>query len=1199
MAKTRKQPSEQIYEQLFASRESGEQYPTLQTYLSEGGSIFPLVDMGVHGLEKTYRMSTEDAQAFLRRASSMAIYLKRRYIEATLIGDRPGKKGKAQKAAEPAGEVLSMVPGPSYETLFRTDFGGLCPPAALESRWSPVAYLVELLQWVSGRIEPEGNTGPEYLLHNRRTDLKPRVVDFNAVFQSVSAVEIINRVLEGFITTHGPDKDLVDALLEARYPNDLPYYQHWVTVDSIAAYLKRSVGDFAHTVNLQYPYFLQTGGWNDDANRALTHSSRLGPYQRTLLTEPPKDFADRSGFYRDNFGTTDLDFYTNLNQIQFLGERTGLTFSGVEALLSIRAFAPVRSPNVKFPGPPPTTVESERFGSVYLNANAAPPIAVHDATSIKQTLTIDPSDDEDFKRFDRLNRKVRLDKWLNLRSHETDVLLVAAINAETRGGAAGEPWWISRNVVHALGLFQLLREQYGCKPLEFAACLDEMSVYGIGDEFSLFDQVFNDQGDYRQPLNLDGESFPAVPAVSTQLTIDQLCNGLQIDLRTYAYLAPAIASAQGLGENLQRSKAVVSAFYRLVKLARLFGMTPVELVLMLTLMGGKTWLEGLAGLPQIHATAKSEPDVLQLIYALHACTAWCKERNLPVLTMLQMVAEPQPSGMASEAQLQLFEKVGNLLPASLLSDNEFLMADVPSATSGTWLDLIPALVDARGLVKDYAGTEADYLIEARKDLDKAATEGLPAMDDMARSVIVEKMLAVLLQFRDAQRSVAREALAVFTSLDPERALWLLTWADTSVHTFLSQIDERIGLPAEGAAEPLLNMLANVQRLGSVVLRLDLSGAVLRDYLDYGYNAWLGQENRHAFSMSTLYSLSMLPRAFELSEQQPQELLDYLRAVANLPTSIGGDSQNLAREASYIRLARFFRWSVQEVRETVRQIDPVSRILKNLQQLDMLMRVRTLAESTGMDAWTVFLLGQLPENTDKARYADAAEHVLLSQREAQVRDVQPPGEVEQLVVITCTLDKERVVAGKPGEKATYTLTIKDAKGVAMKGVWVFWNSTLGTIAPGETDNSGVLKADFLPGKVLGVDTPSYWLDLFKPVNTPAITVVADSSTLAFPGPLKSRVPLGAVPVGEEAQLYAVLRDEYKNPGADETVTWSATPVAGSEGKSLVFRPSASQRTNQQGQTSVFVHAPAGGTFKVSVKYGTRGADFDPVTFASAP
>ena len=58
-------------------------------------------------------------------------------------------------------------------------------------------------------------------------------------------------------------------MIEARYPNGLPYYQHWVTLDAVAHHHGLSVGNFAHLVDISGPYFLQRQAWDADAGRAL------------------------------------------------------------------------------------------------------------------------------------------------------------------------------------------------------------------------------------------------------------------------------------------------------------------------------------------------------------------------------------------------------------------------------------------------------------------------------------------------------------------------------------------------------------------------------------------------------------------------------------------------------------------------------------------------------------------------------------------------------------------------------------------------------------------------------------------------------------------------------------------------------------------------------------------------------------------
>ncbi len=559
---------------------------------------------------------------------------------------------------------------------------------------------------------------------------------------------------------------------------------------------------------------------------------------------------------------------------------------------------------------------------------------------------------------------------------------------------------------------------------------------------------------------------------------------------------------------------------------------------------------------------------------------------------------------ASDDERQLFEKVRNLLQGALFTERSLLMAGVPALAGSSWLDLLTALVDSDGLVVAHAGTEAEYLSFARAALDDAVRDGLGENDEILRAAIVEKMLTVLLQARDAQVSVVKESLAVYAGVDADQALLVLTWANATVHRLLRQVLNRtFSDPEESVrsrneqSDPLLTLLADMRRRSAVVAKLDLHAQLLQDYLDYGHKAWLDQDYKHAFTVRTLYYLTSLTRAFELSEQPAHKLLDYLREVNALPVPLTGDALRLAQQAASIRLAEFFDWSVQEVRECVSRIDPTLKVLKSLPQLDLLMRIRVMAAHTGMDALTIFLIGTLPEAVDKPKYREAAEHALLSLSESPAPQMAFTEDLKRIVTLTCEVDNTELVANKPGEKITFTVTLKNSAGQPLSGVNVYWRASLGSIATQATNTDGVVKAEFLPGKVMGTDTPLFWLDLFEPLFAPTIKVIADAQTLQFPPPLMSRVPLGSVAHGQEIELYATLMDRYQNLGKNSLVRWGFE-VVDSPVKLpfLVIRP-AQSFTNAQGLTRVFAFSPTGGQFKISVmsEGGETIAHFEPITF----
>ena len=170
--------------------------------------------------------------------------------------------------------------------------------------------------------------------------------------------------------------------------------------------------------------------------------------------------------------------------------------------------------------------------------------------------------------------------------------------------------------------------------------------------------------------------------------------------------------------------------------------------------------------------------------------------------------------------------------------------------------------------------------------------------------------------------------------------------------------------------------------------------------------------------------------------------------------------------------------------------------------------------------------------------------------------------------------------EPGEKITFTVTLKDIDAKPLSGVRVYWRANLGSIATLETDTQGVVKAEYLPGKVMGTDTPQFWLDLFKPQYAATSNIVAEANSLQFPPSLMSPVPLGSVARGQEVELYATLMDQHLNLGKNSLVRWSYKVVGDTKLPLLVIRPEQTY-TNQEGVTRVFVSSPTGGKFEISV------------------
>jgi len=1194
-------PAQQLLDQLF-----GEPALVTNTGLNklrtdlQDSSIFPLVKRGAEGLINQYGLSAAEARKIIRPLRCMATHILRQYLEHS-------QRGTGEPATEPSSGLLSIVDGPNLDRLFSPKFEQMCPVGSLEAIDSVVAYLAYLYQMIAEDIEVAGDAMIKPL-HGRRADLMRLVIDEQSTYQRVSSVEVSSAILQTFIDSHISRDAQQDALIATRYPNGLPYYQPWSTIEEVVRFHELLTGDFARAVDLLVPGFLRCDQWVAGPAAAWAHDTGLGPYQRKLLTEPfiPAEDDIAEQFYLDNFGVDGINVL-NLNQVKFFCERTKLDTPALTQLLSVGAFESVRSPNVKYDTVDDDQSESGRYGSVYINGGKHPGIGFYAGGSHYARIDLEPYSAAGVNGFDRMNRKLRLDKWLEMPSGEVDDVVAALINAERRG-VGNEKWEISENVVHGLGLFQRLRKHYNCTAADFAVFVDELAIYGRGETLSQFDRIFNDQGSRRASFVLDDAEFDWVPVPGTvDLTISQLCSGLGINLQTYYYLALAVAGALPASATLPRSRAVISSFYRLVALARMFGITPVEAISLLSLLGGKAWLDGLAGEPCIDPEGEG-PDALHLIDAMHACVQWSRLSDLPVLWVLQHVSPLLPVNEASDRDIQFFAQVRALLPAALFSESALLMAGVQAASVDSWVQLLSIeaaglkpLIDDDGLLLPAWGTAGEYRIFVLDKLRWAIRTGIGELAPAALETILGTMLAVFDQAGEAQASVVQETLAVYAGISTEQVLPTLNCADATVFELLRQIKD---LPAAEATQTrrtraesspaLLGLLAQVRRFSEVVTRLGLSASLLQDYLSYGSQAWIGHAPED-FSLSTLYYLTVMTQAIAMSEQPEQDLLDYFQEVNELPEDLSGDALTLAQKAAEIRLAMFLGWSVQDVHECVMHIAPTIKVLKNLAQLDVLMRLRKLSVVSGMDANTILLIGKLPEKDVSAAYATAAEFALLNETEARVPVIPGAGELDQLVNMACTLSTNTVIANKPDEKAVYTVTVTDTDNKPISGLRLNWQTTLGEIVSTDTDIKGVLTAVFTPGPLPGRETPLFWPALLKPRPADPVDIVVDLNTMT---PEKtSQAPPGDVMIGQSVAFSIQLLDNYNNPGSKRNVKWDWKSEEPDKKRIAIITPDHGV-TDEEGISQVRVSSDTGGTFEIFVKSTDSGntAYFDSITFA---
>lgn len=1133
-------------EQLLAERQS-EQLSDLEQYFAAGGSVCALARKGAVGLVNEYGLEREDAQALAFRLNGLATWILRGFIEAQLTRHEPLPPFVRQG-------LLALVEGPTYEKLFAPNFGNKCPPDAIEAIHSPVAYAVWLKHWSQRRLIPS-EPSEAYALTTRRKDLDLLRIDPVATHRVLSSVEVVSAVLEKSIEDSlGGVGNLDEMLSRRRYPNGLPYHHPWTTLDELTRDLGLSVGTVVRWCDPAFPYFLRALPWGDTSSHALIQAARLSPALRQLMLEAsPFPGGDQERYFKENFAArTDIESQ-NLNQTFFFNQRTQLTQSGLEALLSVESFAPTLSEHALMLD---ARITPGHSGSVFINNGLTEPSMGirYGGRPITNNIT-ELIDGGIFRtdRIDRLNRKIRLDNALELPSHETDALLSAIIGAESNSAAVANAssqaqppdYWMTSSTVRALGLFRMLQEDYRCSAQEFAVFVGDISVFGRGSELSQFDRVFNRDTLSTPALLMDDGTFELIPETEADaLTVAQICGGLNIDLATYFNLAPLIADALGLTA-LQRSLPVLSSFYRVARLAQLLGIAPNVAVEILRRLSGESGLVALLGRPVIGADGQAA-DVLASIQRLEGWVRWCADNNLDVAWTVERVQPVAAPTEPSPAQNRLFDLLRSQLAPALFTEAALRMAGVPPLSNDRqWTQQLLELADTHGLVI-HRSESADLPYEdyARAMVERIVRQVLGRDDPQT----VEQIVGVLLSSRAGQRSVVQESLGVYGELSASLALPVLAWAGSTVYEVLSYVS---GRPAAGVSsrnhrrddepgDPFLGMLVGFTHRSDVVKTLKLSEAFLALYLRVGD----GVEPAPAtapFTPRALYYLTVYNRAVTLSQKPESPLLDYLELVNGLPNDLSGDGLRLVQAHAAELLAELFDWSAEEVRACADRVNPGQGYIRSLGHLDLFTRLRGFSLQSTLDASTTLKLGMLPPDASFSAYQAVADQVT-----AQLADPHRTSPLYGLhaggdrVEVQSTVDRSEMIANS-NQTAELTLTVTLA-GEPQKNVNVYWTSKSCRIDPPKsvTNQYGKVTATVHAGTTMGRDLISYRLDAREPQPAVTITLGNDPSTFEF-ARVEGDFVVTKEKAGTDVTLRAHLHDRYGNPVAHEPVGWELKPL----------------------------------------------------------
>jgi hypothetical protein len=505
----------------------------------------------------------------------------------------------------------------------------------------------------------------------------------------------------------------------------------------------------------------------------MTRSVTLVLDEFFTLSDEQRDFFQRY------FGVYDSEPLVSLKT--FL-QQTDLEAEQVEALLSQRTHYPRLSPNC-----PTTNLQIAKegiaghYGSCYVNGHGSdrydtvqPPTTASliqdkydNAMGLKEVK--EPSGTSwyltktSLNRFDRLQRMIRLQRWMDIPFAQLDTLVVSAMRSE---GANNLTLDFNRNTLRVLGVYRYLSQRYKIGPEEFAAFMHDISPYATGERMPLLDEVFNKFSLFDTSLVLDQKPFSIDnPDADSRKTLAQLSAGLGLPPESLRRLA---AQTQEYVTLLKHDLSTVSSIYRQARVAQLFGLSVEELLALVDLLGGEDYQRVLCRGALSHPSAKMTGQV-----------------TFNVILNGQMRLE-------LNLFVDLYETTGSfysLLPGSTLQvfmGWDFVTANTDRRFTTVNSDPFPARLeflrnaDGTTLTLDPLPAVGGISVLSGKKLDRMAFSDLFNSPQIVKALKVkcgdlpERELRVLSLTRDIISAPTADMLDLLMQLD-----WVVTWLKDS------------------------------------------------------------------------------------------------------------------------------------------------------------------------------------------------------------------------------------------------------------------------------------------------------------------------------------------------------------------------------------------------------------------------------------
>ncbi len=682
------------------------------------------------------------------------------------------------------------VSGPDYANQFldaNTGWKDKAPSGSPEANDAPVAYLTHIYQ-LALEQEKNGATTIMNTLAERRPDLGALLINDKAINEVIPQLQLVNEILSKAIQKKLSLTDLeaVNARLSTtRYPNNLPYHYGHQQIQTAQSVLGTTLQDITLPQTLDLPqnfWATAKGKLSDTTASALTRlqimASQFSPEQQKIITE-----TVGQDFYQLNYGDSSLTV-NSFSDMTIMTDRTSLTVPQVELMLcsTVGGSTVVKSDNVSSGD---TTATPFAYGARFIHAGKPEAITLsRSGAEAHFALTVNNLTDD---KLDRINRTVRLQKWLNLSYEDIDLLVTSAMDAETGNTALS----MNDNTLRMLGVFKHYQVKYGVSAKQFAGWLRVVAPFAITPATPFLDQVFNSVGTFDTPFVIDNQDFVyTLTTGGDGARVKHISTALGLNHRQFLLLADNIARQQGnvTQSTLNCNLFVVSAFYRLANLAHTLGINPESFCALADRLDAGTGIvwQQLAGKPTITVPQKDSPlaaDILSLLQALSAIVQWQQQHDLEFSALLLLLSDnPTSISQGTDDQLnfirQVWQNLGStFVSATLLSRSGATLVDT-NGHAIDWFALLSAgnspLIDKVGLVTD-AGIESVI----------ATVVNTQSLSDEDKKLAITTLTNTLNQAQKTQQGVAVSLLAQTLNVSQSLPALLLRWSGQTTYQWLS------------------------------------------------------------------------------------------------------------------------------------------------------------------------------------------------------------------------------------------------------------------------------------------------------------------------------------------------------------------------------------------------------------------------------